>query len=166
MDDVTIEDDLELNQDLSSQTKSQHHSLTSFSIFEILSQPWAIVLVLSMVVVVFIYVKRNQQRYRNLLGTSDYVRSENNGENLSHNQYDDMERIRQRQQKAYEEQALRHLEQKKAKMENMKPVTNETSSRLKYRPNDHNPLTGQSNRGSGDSCSWRPSSSRRKPAGG
>ncbi|CAF4624595.1 unnamed protein product [Rotaria socialis] len=166
MDDVTIEDDLELSQDLSSQTKSQHNFLKSFSIVEILTQPWTILLLLSMVVVVFIYVKRNQRRNRNLLGARDYIRHDNSGENLSHNQYDDMERIRQKQQKAYEEQALRHLEQKKIKMENMKPRTDETSSRLKYRSNDHNPLTGQSNRGSGDSCSWRPSSSRRKPAGG
>jgi hypothetical protein len=51
-------------------------------------------------------------------------------------------------------------------MEALKASTNENSSRLKYRSNDHNPLTGQSTKGTNDSCSWRPSSSRRKPAGG
>ncbi|CAF4949583.1 unnamed protein product, partial [Rotaria sp. Silwood1] len=81
------------------------------------------------------------------------------------NRYDDMERIRQKQQKAYEEQALRCAQQKKAKIESAKTSADENSSRTKYRSSDYNPLTGQSNRGSSDSCSGRPSS-RRKPAGG
>ncbi|CAF3437993.1 unnamed protein product [Rotaria sp. Silwood1] len=80
------------------------------------------------------------------------------------NRYDDMERIRQKQQKAYEEQALRCAQQKK-KIESAKTSADENSSRTKYRSSDYNPLTGQSNRGSSDSCSGRPSS-RRKPAGG
>jgi hypothetical protein len=50
-------------------------------------------------------------------------------------------------------------------MELLKSIRNEKENRLKYRSNDHNPLTGQSNRGESDSCSWK-SSSKRKPAGG
>ena len=50
-------------------------------------------------------------------------------------------------------------------MEEMKCSTDEKADRLKYRSNDHNPLTGQSSRGSGDSCSYRPSG-RRRGAGG
>jgi hypothetical protein len=50
-------------------------------------------------------------------------------------------------------------------MELLKSSVDEKSNRLKYRSDDYNPLTGQSNRDQGDSCSWRPSS-RRKPAGG
>ncbi len=47
-------------------------------------------------------------------------------------------------------------------MEALKSNLDEKSNQSKYRRNDYNPLTGQSN---GDSCSWRPSS-RRKGAGG
>jgi hypothetical protein len=50
-------------------------------------------------------------------------------------------------------------------MELLKSNTDEKPSRLKYRSDDHNPLTGQSNRGSDGSTSWR-SSCRKRPAGG
>ncbi|CAF3459871.1 unnamed protein product [Rotaria sp. Silwood1] len=119
MDDVTIEDEFELNEDKLSQSEREFSLRKSFSIFQI------------------------HDRF---------------------NRYDDMERIRQKQQKAYEEQALRCAQQKK-KIESAKTSADENSSRTKYRSSDYNPLTGQSNRGSSDSCSGRPSS-RRKPAGG
>jgi hypothetical protein len=50
-------------------------------------------------------------------------------------------------------------------MESCKPTTDEKPNPSKYRPDDYNPLTGQSNRGSGDSCSWRPSSRKRGTGG-
>jgi hypothetical protein len=43
--------------------------------------------------------------------------------------------------------------------------TEEKAKPMKYRSNDHNPLTGQSTSGSSNSCSWKPSS-KRKGAGG
>jgi hypothetical protein len=54
------------------------------------------------------------------------------------------------------------------KMESSQEVskTNATASRSQYRLSEHNPLTGQSMRGDGGSCSWRPSAGRRRPAGG
>lgn len=53
------------------------------------------------------------------------------------------------------------------KLEKLKETTTtEKPKPLKYRSNDHNPLTGQSTSGKSDSCSWRPSSSRRRPQGG
>lgn len=51
-------------------------------------------------------------------------------------------------------------------MELLKNHIDEKNKPMKYRSNDHNPLTGQSNNGTNNSCSWRPSSSRRKAAGG
>ena len=51
-------------------------------------------------------------------------------------------------------------------MESLKSTSNDSAKPLKYRSADHNPLTGQSYSGSNNSCSWRPSSSRRGPKGG
>ncbi|CAF0806209.1 unnamed protein product [Rotaria sordida] len=168
MDDVTIEDEFELNEDKPFGSKSEFPLRKSFSIFQILSQPWIIFILLSIALLIFIYINRNRRRNRNLIVDYEHIQHETNKQKLKNdqfNQYDDMERIRQKQQKAYEEQALRHAEQKKAKIESSKPSIDENPNRSKYRSSDHNPLTGQSNRGSSDSCSWRPSS-RQKPGGG
>ena len=94
-----------------------------------------------------------------------------------------MERIRRRQQEAYEEEARRRLEKKQAvsnsndlfvdhffvfvvqQLEAAKASANDNATRTKFRSSDHNPMTGQSSRSDGGSCAWRPSG-RRKPAGG
>jgi hypothetical protein len=51
-------------------------------------------------------------------------------------------------------------------MENLKMNSDVQSKPLKYRSNDHNPLTGQSNNESSNSCSWRSSSKRKGPGAG
>ncbi|CAF1674326.1 unnamed protein product, partial [Adineta ricciae] len=111
---------------------------------------WIIFVVLLIAIVIY-YKKRNSPR-ENRLSTEQTI-----------NQYEQMEKVRQQQQKRYEQEAQRRLAEKQAKLEAMKSTTDENPTRLKYRSSDHNPLTGQSNRSNGDSCAWRPSSSRRRP---
>ncbi|CAF3287287.1 unnamed protein product [Rotaria sp. Silwood2] len=168
MDDVTIEDEFDLDEDKLSRSQSEFPLRKSFFIFQILSQPWIVFILLSIIILVIIYINRRRRQYRYLTVDPNHMQQETHEQKRSDdrlNRYDEMERIRQKQQKAYEEQALHFVQQKKAKIESSKSPIDENPNRSKYRSNDHNPLTGQSNRGSGDSCSRRPSS-RRKPAGG
>jgi len=166
MDDVTIEDEVEFEHDLSSSPKTETSVFQWSSIFQIITQQWTIFLLLSIGVAIFLYINEQRKRNKSVAIDRDHLNGETNSVHKV-DRYEAMEFARQRQQKAYEEQARLQAERKKAKLEALKTTTtDENPSRLKYRSNDYNPLTGQSNRGSGDSCSWRPSSSRRKPAGG
>ncbi|CAF0798557.1 unnamed protein product [Adineta steineri] len=146
-DDVTIEDEIDSNDRILSESENKLDSTKWSFLYQIFIQQWTILLFILILTIIWVYFKRNRRENTNLSDDS-------------FNRYEHMERIRQRQQKEYEEQAIRRAEEKKAKIEALKSTTDEKSSRLKYRSNDHNPLTGQSTRSEGGSCSWRPSSKR------
>jgi PDZ domain-containing secreted protein len=72
----------------------------------LVNEQWIILLLLSILFVIFIYLFQKRKRNSNSIV---------NNEGLNKDEYlDQMIRIREQQQKAYEEQALRHAEQKKA----------------------------------------------------
>ncbi|UJR38630.1 hypothetical protein I4U23_031295 [Adineta vaga] len=143
MDDITIEDEFDSDEQILSQSEEKTN-------FLLVNYQWIIVFSFFVLVVIY-FLKRRTPRRENRISRDETI-----------NRYEQMEQIRERQQKQYEQESLRRLEEKQKKIEASKTMNDKP---LKYRSNDHNPLTGQSNNSKNDSCSWRPSS-RRRPQGG